>query len=193
MIEKGEGTVDAGKIILLNGVSSSGKSSLAKELAYQLESYFHLSIDDFDLVIEKMEDRNTEKLIPIPTEVFFHEAVRMFSDKGVHLVVDQILHDEETISHLLSVLKGYPVLFVGVHCPAEEIDRREKNRRDRTIGQGRAQLAFVHRQNETYDIEVNTGEIPLKAAAEKIINRLESGEALNGWQALGRQRAGGLL
>lgn len=170
-----------GKIILLNGVSSSGKSSLAKQLATKLEYYFHFSVDDFDLVIEKMENRNTSKLIPIPTEVFFHETVKLFSDKGIHLIVDQILHDEETISHLVSVLKEYPVLFVGVHSSVEEIDRREKNRGNRIIGQGRAQLEFVHRQNETYDIEVDTTETSLEVAAERIMARMMDGEAFNGW------------
>ena len=37
-----------GKIILLNGVSSSGKSSLSKELLKNLKNYFYFSIDDFD-------------------------------------------------------------------------------------------------------------------------------------------------
>jgi len=173
--------INKGKIILLNGVSSSGKSSLAKRLAIGLEDYFHLSIDDFDLIIEKMENRNTAKLIPIPTEEFFHETVKLFSEKGVNLIVDQILHDEDTISHFVSVLKDYPVLFVGVHCSVEEIDRREKARGDRITGQGWAQLEFVHRQHETYDIEVNTAESSLEAAAEKIMARMRGRETFNGW------------
>ncbi|RLJ82071.1 chloramphenicol 3-O phosphotransferase [Planococcus citreus] len=182
MVKKGvSAMINKGKIILLNGVSSSGKSSLAKLLATKLEGYFHFGIDDFDLVIEKMENRNTSKLIPIPTEVFFHETVKLFSDKGIHLIVDQILHDEETISHLVSVLKEYPVLFIGIHCSVEEIDRREKNRGNRIIGQGRAQLEFVHRQNETYDIEVNTMETSLEVAAERIVARIMDGEAIGGW------------
>ncbi|MEZ0479841.1 chloramphenicol phosphotransferase CPT family protein [Planococcus sp. SSTMD024] len=176
-----------GKIILLNGVSSSGKSSIAKRLASDLEDYFHLSIDDFDLVIERMENRNTEKLIPIPTEVFFHETVKLFSDKGVNLIVDQILHDEETIYHLVTTLKDYPVLFVGIHCAAEEIDRREKARGDRTIGQGRAQMKFVHCQNESYDIEVHTTETSLEAAAEKIITRMKERKANAGWVSFGER------
>ncbi|MGA9226013.1 MAG: hypothetical protein WB217_06725 [Mesobacillus sp.] len=38
--------MNKGKIILLNGVSSSGKSSLSKELVKLMPDYFHLSIDD---------------------------------------------------------------------------------------------------------------------------------------------------
>ncbi|WP_162785298.1 AAA family ATPase [Bacillus sp. P14.5] len=85
-----------GKIILLNGVSSSGKSTVAGAIVKKLPNYFHLSIDDYDYIIEKMEDRDNQRLIPVPTEYFFHKTVAMFSDKGVNLVVDQILFNEET-------------------------------------------------------------------------------------------------
>ncbi|MEH7884353.1 hypothetical protein V7654_08500 [Bacillus sp. JJ1609] len=60
-----------GKIILLNGVSSSGKTSLSKELINLLPDYFHISIDDFDTIIERIEDRENDRLIPVPTEHFF--------------------------------------------------------------------------------------------------------------------------
>lgn len=56
-----------GTIIALNGVSSSGKTTLARELVKQLPEYFHFSLDDFDLVIQKMEDREKGRLIPVAT------------------------------------------------------------------------------------------------------------------------------
>jgi len=71
-----------GLITVLNGVSSSGKSTLVKELVHELPDFFHLSIDDFDSVIDKMEDRRGERLIPVPTEYFFHRTIQMCSDKG---------------------------------------------------------------------------------------------------------------
>jgi chloramphenicol 3-O phosphotransferase len=36
--------------------------------------------------------------------------------------------------------EGYPVLFVLVECPLEELERREKARGDRQIGQARWHL-----------------------------------------------------
>lgn len=71
-----------GRIILLNGVSSSGKSTLSMELVKRLPGYFHLSIDDFDLVIERMEDRVNDRLIPVATEYFFTVRLRCFRTKG---------------------------------------------------------------------------------------------------------------
>nr|WP_263324249.1 chloramphenicol phosphotransferase CPT family protein [Neobacillus sp. Marseille-Q6967] len=146
-----------GKIVLLNGVSSSGKTSLAEALAVRMPGYFRLSIDDFDRLIELMEDRESgARLVPVATEVLFHRTVRMFSDQGVNLVVDQILHDDATFRDCVETLRDYPVLFVGVHCPVGELARRELARGDRCVGQAVLQLGFVHRQGEVYDVEVDT-------------------------------------
>jgi chloramphenicol 3-O-phosphotransferase len=45
-IETPKETINKGRIILLNGVSSSGKTTLSKALIKTLPSYFHLSIDN---------------------------------------------------------------------------------------------------------------------------------------------------
>lgn len=175
--------MNKGKIIILNGVSSSGKSSLSKELVKLLPDYFHLSIDDFDTIIDRMEDRENQRLIPVPTEHFFHRNLAMFSDKGVNLVVDQILHDEDTFNDCVAVLENYPVFLVGVHCPSEELENREKARGDRAIGQGVRQLDFVHRQNEVYDVEVDTFQMTLENSAKLIAEKVNEMEAPAGWKA----------
>lgn len=172
-----------GKIILLNGVSSSGKTTLAEELVHSLPGYFRLSIDDFDGLIEGMEDRERggSRLIPVDTEVFFHRTVAMFSDQGVNLVVDQILHNGETLKDCLKVFRDYPVLFVGVHCPSEELCRREELRGDRRIGQAVGQLDFVHQQGENYDVEVDTFRDGLEECVRRIVERVQGLEEPRGF------------
>jgi chloramphenicol 3-O phosphotransferase len=174
--------MNRGKIILLNGVSSSGKSTLSKELVKNMPDYFHLSIDDFDTIIEKMEDREGERLIPIPTEHFFHRNIAMFSDKGVNLVVDQILHNEDTTKDCYETLSDYPIFFVGVHCPRSVLEQREKERGDRTIGQAKSQLNYVHQQGEIYDVEVDTSE-EMDLAVNTIVNELAEFKVPKGWKA----------
>ncbi|AST90312.1 chloramphenicol phosphotransferase CPT family protein [Sutcliffiella cohnii] len=164
--------MEKGKIILLNGVSSSGKSTLSRELVAVLPHYFHFSIDDYDYIIEKMEDRQEGKLIPIPTEYYFHRNIAMFSNSGVNLVVDHILHDQLTLKDWFEVLNGYPVFYVGVHCPVEELARRELARGDRRIGQSKEQLLFVHQNDEVYDVEVNTFIEQRSDCVNKIIQKL---------------------
>ncbi|WP_456276278.1 phosphotransferase-like protein [Bacillus sp. AK128] len=174
--------MNQGKIIVLNGVSSSGKSTLSKKLLSQLKDYYHLSIDEFDKVIEVMEERGIEngRLIPVPTEFLFHDNIKMFSDYGVNLIVDQILFNKETMDDFLTKLHKYPILFVGVYCFEEEINRRELQRENRTVGQGKSQLQFVHQQNEVYDVSVRTDIEPLELCVENIISGLQNIDNLNG-------------
>lgn len=172
--------MNKGKIIFLNGVSSSGKSMLANELVQLMPNYFHMSIDDFDLFIEKMEDRENNHLIPVETEYFFHRTIAMFSDRGINVVVDHILHDNFTSEDCFKTLVDYPVLFVGVHCPLEELERRERARGDRNIGQAKRQLEYVHKI-EMYDIEVNTLLESVEESSNRIIEVLISGINHNGW------------
>jgi chloramphenicol 3-O phosphotransferase len=173
--------VEKGTIIVLNGVSSSGKSSLSKELTKFLPDFFAFSIDDFDLVIEKMEDRVGQRLISIETEYFYYKNVAMFSNRGVNLILDQIIHDPLTLKNFYEALKGYPVLFVGVHCPVDELLHREQSRGDRRTGLAASQLEYVHKQ-EIYDVEVNTFNQSLSECAKEIADRLKSTTPLIGFK-----------
>ncbi|CAM5209016.1 Chloramphenicol 3-O phosphotransferase OS=Ureibacillus acetophenoni OX=614649 GN=SAMN05877842_11527 PE=4 SV=1 [Ureibacillus acetophenoni] len=173
--------MEKGLIIVLNGVSSSGKTSLANELTKLLPDFFTFSIDDYDIVIEKMEDRENNRLIPIETEYFYYKNVAMFADRGVNLILDQIIHDTTTMHTFYETLKDYSVLFVGVHCSPEELIKREQLRGDRRIGLAISQLEFVHKQ-EVYDIEVNTGIQSTAECAKEIVNRLSSSEQLTGFK-----------
>ncbi|WP_179133914.1 phosphotransferase-like protein [Halobacillus massiliensis] len=168
-----------GNIIFLNGVSSSGKTTLAFELASKLHHHFPLSLDQYDDLIASMENREQEKLIPVPTEHFFHQTITMFSDRGIDLIVDHLLHNEHTMQDAFAVLKDYPVFFVGVHCPLEVLNAREKARGDRTIGQAEKQLEFVHQQGEVYDVAVDTSK---EGAADIILNLLKKQERYQGWK-----------
>ncbi|MBE4909615.1 AAA family ATPase [Bacillus luteolus] len=174
--------MNKGKIIYLNGVSSSGKTSLSKELIKLLPNYFHFSLDDFDYIIEKMEDRQNERLIPIATEVFYHQTIKMFSDKGVNLIIDDVLHDNVSLKSATETLQDYPVLFVGVQCPLEELERRERERGDRTVGQAKIQLNFVHQNGEMYDVEVNTFNEKLEVCAVRIVEAVNQELFSDGWK-----------
>lgn len=173
--------MNRGKIVFLNGVSSSGKSTLANELVKLMPNYFHMSLDDFDLFIEKMEDRDNNHLIPVETEYFFHRTIAMFSDRGINIIVDHILHDNFTRGDCFKVLADYPVLFIGVHCTLEELERREKIRGDRNIGQAKRQLEYVHK-SEIYDLELNTFVDNVKDCSNKIIEMLSNGYCYSGWK-----------
>lgn len=170
-----------GQIILLNGVSSSGKSTLARILVEQLPGFFPLAIDDFDLLIERMEDRPNQRLIPLETERLFHLTIALFASQGVNLVVDTVLHDQSVRDHCREVLGDYMVLFVGVHCPEAELVRREQARGDREPGLACRQLATIHKE-ESYAVEVDTFQQSGAACAEKIIAALRAADYPRPWR-----------
>ena len=169
-----------GIVVLLNGVSSSGKSSLARAFIELRPDFFHVSVDAFADWINSMEDVPHGRVIPVDTEYYFHRVIAMFSDSGVNVVVDHILNNEATAKDCCRVLQNYPVLLVGVHCPIEELDRREAARGDRNPGQTRGQLAFVHRR-EIYDIEVDTHKEGAAACAARVSEALVCDELPREW------------
>lgn len=80
----------------------------------------------------------------------------------------------------LQVLHDYHVLFVGVHCPLSELERRGRERGDRGIGQASAQLNHVH-LNEVHDVEADTSEETLDAGIQRILVALDERRIPQGW------------
>ncbi|MCX2954491.1 chloramphenicol phosphotransferase CPT family protein [Lentzea sp. NEAU-D7] len=147
-------------IIFLNGTSSSGKSSIAEQLLRVLDApYFHLAADAFGAM--RAVERTLELDGPAQAEVLrrtragFHRAVAGMARAGNDVVVDHVLSEPWRLQDCLEALDGLDVLFVGVHCPPDELERRERARGDRVPGQAAAQLRSVH-QHGLYDFEVDT-------------------------------------
>lgn len=76
-----------------------------------------------------------------------------------------------------------PALFVGVRCPLDVLERREAARKDRTLGQARAQFHLVHAHG-IYDLEVDTLESSAEACALQIKQRLEDGSSPDAFKRL---------
>jgi chloramphenicol 3-O-phosphotransferase len=104
-----------------------------------------------------------------------HHSIATFSQLGLNVIVDTVILDipQEAgwLPECTQILQGYPALFVGVHCPLHELERREKERGDREIGQAKWQLDKVHTHG-LYDLEVNTYEQTLDECADQILQAL---------------------
>jgi chloramphenicol 3-O phosphotransferase len=60
-------------------------------------------------------------------------------------------------SQLADLLQGLDVFLIGVHCDVDEIDRREPERGNRRIGEGRTHV--IHDRIHTfgpYDLDLDT-------------------------------------
>lgn len=166
------GETAPGRIVLLNGVSSSGKSSLARRLLTDLDRpYFHMSVDMFGAM--RSESR-THELDPRAlaealrrTRAGFHRAVAGMARAGNDIIMDHVLSEPWRLSDCLAVMTGIDVVFVGVHCPPAELRRRERRRPDRPPGTAARQLVSVHTHG-IYDLEVDTGTASLEECSAEI-------------------------
>ncbi|UVS79515.1 chloramphenicol phosphotransferase CPT family protein [Actinokineospora sp. UTMC 2448] len=161
-----------GRIIFLNGVSSSGKSSIAAQLLSVLDTpYFAMSVDVInglrakERTLELGEDGIREVLVH--TRAGFHRAVAGMAHAGNDVVMDHVLSEPWRLIDCLAVMNGLDVVLVGVHCDLEELRRREISRGDREIGQAEGQLAMVHAHG-LYDIECDTSVLSARACALRI-------------------------
>jgi chloramphenicol 3-O phosphotransferase len=151
----------SGKIILLNGASSSGKSTLARALQAELaEPFWHFSIDHLLAAHTLPQARIDSGEFPwarLRPQFFngFHRCLPALADAGNQLIVEHIVETEEWMQRLLRLLGHIDVFFVGVHCPLPELERRERARGDRGIGEARADFGTAHAFCE-YDLEIDT-------------------------------------
>lgn len=179
-----------GSIILLNGTSSAGKTSLSKELQNIFEEeYCCLSLDEFSVQINQaylrlfpfFENEQPETLkigqdiINKPKLTLLHTSIKALSAIGKNVIVDHVLFTRGLLEECVRILEGYPVVFVGVHCPLHELERREAARGNRKIGLAKSQLDIVH-HNVVYDVNVNTYEMDLHQCAKQIVSFVKSSE-----------------
>ena len=150
-----------GKIILLNGASSAGKSTLAKAIQQQIdEPFWHVSSDQFveaKLLPERRGEGGDFAWSTMRPRFFdaFHRCLPAMASAGNNLIVDHVIEFEIWMADLVALLAAYDVFFVGVHCPLAELERRERERGNRTIGEGRDHLEVVHTFGD-YDFELDT-------------------------------------
>ena len=103
----------------------------------------------------------------------------------MNTIVDDIFTTDDIagLNECVRLLHDYPVLFVHVTCPLEELRRREKERGDRDIGQGESQLALLAPQ-DTYDIIVDTTN---EECVDEVIDMLNNPERFRAFKTLWAQ------
>ena len=150
-----------GKIILVNGASSSGKSTLCRALqASAEEPLWHFSIDHFrnSGVLPTQRIENGDFSWSEMRAAFFegfHGCLPALAAAGNNLIVEHIIETNAWMRRLVRLLDSFDVFFVGLHCALSELERRELQRGDRRPGEARQDYSVVHTFC-TYDIEIDT-------------------------------------
>ncbi len=179
-----------GTVILLNGVSSAGKSSLARALQEEaVATFLVVAVDDFigmlppgrELEPDWFPLRTFETPAgPLPRFesgssgalllAEMRDLVARLAAGGMNLIVDEV-GEAEAIADYRMRLRGAQILVVKVDAPLAIIEQRERERGDRLIGLARAQAGFLHRGID-YDMAVDTGAAAPHVLAQDILTRL---------------------
>lgn len=157
-------------IIFLNGTSSSGKSSIAKELEKRLDGYQVASVDGADYYVDFLPRDRT----PTFSEYIsgFHKYVQDLASKGRKVIVDHVLQESEWAKECADLLADYDVLLVGVHCPLDVLEQREQQRSERKW-HARYQFPRVH-VDKKYDLQVDTSKSLPTECADQILAHLQN-------------------
>lgn len=149
-----------GRIILLNGASSSGKTSLARAIQARIDQpFWHISIDHLrdSGVLPTARIKSGEFDWRMMREAFFlgfERSLLAYVEAGNDLIVEHIMESEAWLLRLADTLAGHDVFFLGVHCALDELERRERQRGDRPIGDARRDFHRIH-SGCLYDFEVD--------------------------------------
>jgi chloramphenicol 3-O phosphotransferase len=164
-----------GKIILLNGASSAGKSTLCRAIQAQIdEPFLHFSLDFFMFshgVLPTRRDPDSPfawKVMRPKLFAGYFGCLTALAAAGNNLVVDYIIETPEQWRQLSAALQPFDVFLVGLHCPLPELERREQQRGDRGTGDARRDIQTVHTFT-AYDLEVDSGRSAVENAATIIL------------------------
>ena len=170
-----------GGIIVLNGVSSAGKSTLARAVQGALPvPWLVLGVDDLVAAAPAgMVEIGLagEVLVGAGFAALDHAwacGVAAMAKAGVGVILDVVLLDGGVAQRRLQASLGEArVFWVGVKCDAEIAEARELARGDRVVGMARRQMAMVH-AGIAYDVEVDTSSGTPQHCAQQLLAALDS-------------------
>ena len=173
--------MSAGKIIFINGTSSSGKSTILHAIQNSQEDvYLECGIDKF---IWMMPERYLDR--PLWNDVLglankagaaghqlvrgMHQAIKALSLAGCNVLADHVLVDPDWARECAVLFSSLPAYLVGVNCPIEILEAREQNRKNRTLGQAGLQLPLIHKFS-IYDVEVDSSQQSIEDCVNSILS-----------------------
>ncbi|QHC56928.1 chloramphenicol phosphotransferase [Rathayibacter tanaceti] len=174
-------------MIVLNGGSSSGKSTIARHLQAVLsEPWLSFSIDDLvDALPPHLDGGRNGVSYGEDGEVALGDGFRRLeaawlaglaatARSGAGIVLEDVLLDGgASQDRLRGHLAGLDVLWVGVRCSPAVATAREVSRGDRTPGMAARQADAVH-ADVRYDAEVWSDRDPPAECARLIVAALHS-------------------
>jgi len=165
------------RIILLNGMSCAGKSSIAPEIKRQIIEQHNkpavtIEIDNYWRQLGTSFDNSLENMATaMHHDIARHHAV------GNIVVVDHVFYDDILYINFLQHLKDLPIFFVKVFCNDEVAEKRLIARNDSNNVKEHRPSDILERdkkgpihKNKKYDFAIDTSYTHASEAAVAILN-----------------------
>ena len=160
------------RLVLLNGPSSAGKSSVAEQLRRKMalcgSDSVIISIDDYMKVAEDEEIWEDDVFEIMPDMC---RDITPALRQGKWVIVDHVITSPRSYEALLAAAVGFGVTAVLVTCSLEILKNREKERGNRFIGSAEASYQYLY-PKEGYDLQIDSGENSPEASADRILDFL---------------------
>lgn len=191
-------TASPGTVIILNGPSASGKSTIQKEFQKLMmpNLWVKVGIDGlFDAVmsditsenmsfwqspnpirwVESSKDSEGNNVITLfvgeqgkKVVDAMNSAIAAYAYSGCNIIVDYIAYDQEWLNNLKEKLRDMKVYYVAVEIPLEVLEQREAARGTSPKGHARSHHASVL-GTHAYDLRVNSH----TSTAQEIVQQLK--------------------
>jgi chloramphenicol 3-O phosphotransferase len=177
-------------VIVLNGGSSSGKTSIARSLQRLLAAtWMTLGVDDLIRALPGGEEVDDLIRGPIAfgpdgsvivgedfrrAEASWYAGVAAIGRCGTGLILDEVfMGGRSSQERLAAALDGLPVVWIGVRCDPAVAEARERSRPDRVGGMARLQATRVH-EGVSYDLTVDTTTASAAECAQTVAAHLRA-------------------
>jgi chloramphenicol 3-O phosphotransferase len=148
-----------GRLVLLNGPSSAGKTTLSHAVAARLTTpWLLLPVDLFHQIRTRPDASLTPRQrndVLRRTRAAYHRALTGAVTSGCDVLGDHVLNEPWRLDDLLRLTVGLDVLLVHVTCSPAELRRREKARGARDPGAALVEQRLVFQHGDC-DLTVDT-------------------------------------
>lgn len=167
------------KLIVLNGASSSGKSSIAAAVqSLSAIPALHIGADLMRCLVPQRHlpyvswtDLDGGAHLAFAQAV--HRSAAAFFEEGFTVVLDHGLYPPQWLRSCCEVLAAYRPLLVHLTCPQDELARREARRGDRRAGLAQHLAPRIHRHG-ICDIALDTTQAPPMMLAAQLLAKYDA-------------------
>lgn len=168
--------MEKGRILYLNGVTSSGKTSIVEALQARRDVFFYVVANDLfqEMVGEEYLQEDYWKYLGEVIILMYHTA-KLFSDMGKNVIIDSILVERDGVAphyaRMKEILRDNPLDIVEVFCPLDICRQRSIDRGDRYETQSDEQAELMA-PGIQYSLRVDTSRLSPEECADAILRAL---------------------